>query len=47
MLGYGNVNDHDHEKLVRLVGVVFTVLSACGLLVLNVLRPGRHKEDVL
>ena len=47
MLRYTNVNSQTDEKSVHMLGVVLVLLSSVGLFVVNVLKRGRHNEDIL
>ena len=47
MLGHTNANSHADEKSVQMLGVVLIILSSCGLFIINVLKRGRHNEDIL
>ncbi len=47
MLWYTNANNQTDEKSVHMLGVVLVLLSSIGLFVVNVLKRGRHNEDIL
>lgn len=47
MLWYTNANNQIDEKSVHMLGVVLVLLSSIGLFVVNVLKRGRHNEDIL
>ncbi|MBL7691929.1 MAG: hypothetical protein JNM41_10075 [Flavipsychrobacter sp.] len=47
MLRHTNPNSHTDEKSVHMLGAVLVLLSSLGLFVVNVLKRGRHNEDIL